>query len=78
MKNILVLAGGGTSDEPVLDAAFSLARPLGAHLEFFHGQIDPGEAALWKPHAEFARGAAMREMIQRLETECVIAPRSEG
>jgi nucleotide-binding universal stress UspA family protein len=72
MKNILVLAGGGSSDEAVFDAAFNAAQPLGAHLEFFHVQIDPAEAALWQPHAEFARGPAVREMMQRLEAEYVM------
>jgi nucleotide-binding universal stress UspA family protein len=72
MKNILVLAGGGDSDQAVFATALGVAQPLGAHLEFFHVQVDPGEAALWQPHAEFARGPAMREMLQRRETECVM------
>jgi hypothetical protein len=72
MKNILVLVSGGSSDEAVSAAAFSLAQPLDAHLEFFHVQVDPREAALWQPHAEFARGPAMREMIQRLEADWVM------
>ena len=67
MKNILVLAGGGGSDHTVFAAALAVAQPRGAHLEFFHVQVDPGEAVLWQPHAEFARGSAMREMMQRLE-----------
>ena len=72
MKNILVLAGGGASDHAVFAAALGAAQPLGAHLEFFHVQVDPGEAVLWQPHAEFARGSAMREMMQRLATACVM------
>jgi hypothetical protein len=72
MKNILVLAGGGGSDQTVFAAAFGIAKPLDAHLEFFHMQVDPGEAAIWQPHAEFARGPAMRKMMQRLETKCVM------
>jgi hypothetical protein len=72
MKNILVLAGGGDSDQNVCATALGVAQPLGAHLEFLHIQVDPGEAALWQPHAEFARGPAMREILQRLETECVM------
>ena len=56
MKNILVLAGGGGSDHAVFAAAFGIAQPLDAHLEFFHVQVDPGEAAIWQRHAEFARG----------------------
>jgi hypothetical protein len=69
MKNILVLAGGGSSDEAVSGAALGVAERLGAHLEFFHVQIDPGEAALWQPRAAFSRGAAMREIVQRLEAK---------
>jgi hypothetical protein len=72
MKNILVLAGGGGSDRTVFAAALAAAQPLGAHLEFFHVQVDPGEAALWQPHVEFARGSVMREMMQRLGNECVM------
>ena len=72
MKDILVSAGGGSSDHAVFAAALGIAQPLGAHLEFFHVQVDPGEAVLWQPHAEFARGSARREMMQRLETECVM------
>ena len=72
MKNILVLVSGGSSDGAMSAAAFSLAQPLDAHLEFFHVQVDPREAALWQPHAEFARGPAMREIFQRLEAECVM------
>jgi nucleotide-binding universal stress UspA family protein len=72
MKNILVLAGGGGSDDAVFAAALGIAHPLGAHLEFLHVQVDPGEAALWQPHAEFARGPAMREVMQRLQAEYVM------
>lgn len=71
MKNILVLAGGGDSDQNVFATALGAAQPC-AHLEFLHIQVDPGEAALSQPHAEFARGPAMREILQRLETECVM------
>jgi hypothetical protein len=60
MKNILVLAGGGDSDQNVFASALGIAQPLGAHPEFLHIQVDPGEAALSQPHAEFARGPAMR------------------
>jgi hypothetical protein len=55
------------SDHAVFATALGIAQPLGARLEFFHVQVDPGEAVLWQPRAEFARGSAMREMMQRLE-----------
>ena len=55
MKNILVLAGGGDKDEAVFATALAAAQPFHAHLKFLHVQIEPGEAAGWKPHAEFLR-----------------------
>lgn len=56
MKNILVLSGGGNSDESVFATAYAVAQPLGAHLDFFHVRLEPGEAASWEPHSEFLRG----------------------
>jgi len=78
MKNILVLAAGGDSDQAVFATALGLAQPLGAHLEFLHIQLDPGEAVLWQPHAEFARGPAMRETLQRLRPSASCAPPLRG
>ena len=72
MKNILVLAGGGDTDETVFATAFAAAQPLGAHLEFYHVQVEPGAAAAWEPHGEFVSGAAMREMTRRLQTDSVM------
>ena len=44
MKTILVPVGGGDTDEAVFTTAFIAAQPLGAHIEFFHARIKPGEA----------------------------------
>lgn len=71
MKNILVLAGGADSDEAVFVTALAAARPLRAHLEFSHLQVDPGEAASWEPRSEFARGSGVREMMERLKAESI-------
>jgi nucleotide-binding universal stress UspA family protein len=72
MKKMLVLAGGGDGDAAVFATALAVAQPLGAHLEFCHVQVEPGEAAAWEPHAEFARGPMMREMMRRLRTEAAM------
>jgi nucleotide-binding universal stress UspA family protein len=69
MKNILVLTGGGNSDESVFATAYAVAQPLAAHLEFFHVRLEPGEAAAWEPHSEFVRGPGVREMMQRLRAD---------
>jgi nucleotide-binding universal stress UspA family protein len=69
MKNLFVPIGGGMSDAAVLATAWSVARATGAHLTFFHVTINPGDAALWLPHADFARGAAVHAMIDELQRE---------
>jgi nucleotide-binding universal stress UspA family protein len=67
MKTILVLTGGSETDRAVFDTALAAARPLGAHLEFLHIRISAGQAALFTPHVDFARGPALREAVDRLE-----------
>ena len=69
MKTILVTAGGSTTDRAVFATALAAARPLAAHLEFFHVRITAEEAALFTPHVEFARGPAIRDAIARLRDE---------
>lgn len=67
MKTIFVPVGGTANDEAVFETAYAAARLFLAHLAFFHVRIDAGEAALWTPHAGFARGAGLRSTLQRLE-----------
>jgi nucleotide-binding universal stress UspA family protein len=66
MKTIFVPVGGTADDEAVFETAHALARLLLAHLSFCHIHIDAGEAALWTPHADFARGAGLRATLRRL------------
>jgi nucleotide-binding universal stress UspA family protein len=67
MKKILVAASGGESDSAVFATALAAARPLGAHLEFFHLRVSVGEAARYTPHLAFARGAGLYHALQELE-----------
>jgi nucleotide-binding universal stress UspA family protein len=67
MKTILVLSGGSDSDSPVFETALAAAQPLGAHLRFVHIRIGPGQAAMYSPHVEFARGPALVDALGRLE-----------
>jgi nucleotide-binding universal stress UspA family protein len=69
MKTILVPIGGSESDSVVIETALLAARSLSAHLEFLHLRIPPSEAARYTPHAEFVRGAAMSNLMDRLEAE---------
>jgi nucleotide-binding universal stress UspA family protein len=69
MKTILVLTGGGETDETVFETAFAAAAPFAAHLEFMHVRVSPGDAAPFTPHVDFARGPALRDAMDRLEAE---------
>jgi nucleotide-binding universal stress UspA family protein len=69
MKKIMVAASGGTADSVVFATALAAARPLGAHLEFFHLRVPMAEAARYTPHVTFARGAGLRHALQELQIE---------
>src|SRR5438105_10953883 len=68
MKTILVLVGGGDRDQVVLQTALVAARPFAAHLEFLHIHVSSGQAARYG-HAEFARGPALRNALEQLESK---------
>jgi len=69
MRKILVAANGGAADSVVFATALAAARPLAAHLEFFHLRVDLGEAARYTPHVAFARGAGLRHALQEFQVE---------
>jgi len=69
MKKILVAASGGAIDSVVFATALAAARPLAAHLEFFHLRVALAEAARYTPHVAFARGAGLRHALQELQVE---------
>ena len=69
MRSILVAAGGSGSDAPVFETALAAAKPLAAHLDFFHLRPRLGEAAVNTPHADMAIGPGLTSTLDRLETE---------
>src|SRR5262245_4431294 len=69
MKTILVLTGGSDSDTAVFETALAAAQPLAAHLQFVHIRIGSGQAAIYSPHVEFARGPALADALARLESD---------
>ncbi len=69
MKSILVPVGGSDRDEAVFQTALAAARPLSAHLDFFHVRISAGAAAVHTPHIEFARGAGLRHAMAELRAD---------
>jgi nucleotide-binding universal stress UspA family protein len=76
MAVVLVLAGGGESDAAVFKTALAAAQPLSAHLRFFHVRVGPGEAAEHTPHAEFAIGLAVRNELDRLQSQSEVRARA--
>ncbi len=69
MKSILVPTGGSDTDEPLFATALAAARPFSAHLQFVHIRINPGQAAVYTPHVEFASGAALVDALGQLQTQ---------
>ena len=69
IRTILVPTSGSETDAVVFETALAAARPCQAHLEFFHVRVSPGEALRYTPHASFARGKALRGVLQELKDE---------
>src|SRR5215470_2467051 len=75
-RTILVPASGSDTDAVVFATALTAARLYRAHLEFFHVFVSAGEALRYTPHASFARGEALHNVLQELKQES--EHRSEG
>jgi len=67
MKTILTFVGGGDRDRVILETALAAAVPLSAHLDLLHVHVPATEAARYA-HTDFASGAALRNALERLET----------
>ncbi len=66
IKSILVTASGSATDEAVFATALAIARPLGAHLEFYHLRLSVGEAASRAPHVDFCVGTGLPAALDNL------------
>lgn len=60
VKSILVAVSGTNSDIPVLDAAYAMAAPLKAHLDFVHIPLASIDVVDFNHHVEFARGSGLK------------------
>jgi nucleotide-binding universal stress UspA family protein len=69
IKTILVAASGGRGDASAFETALALARPLAAHLDFYHARVTPDDAAALVPHVDFAQGAALNDALERLQRD---------
>lgn len=59
MKSLLVAVSGTSSDSAVIGAAYAVAAPLKAHLDFVHIPLASIEIADFNRHIEFARGSGL-------------------
>jgi Universal stress protein family len=78
IRTILVPTSGSETDAVVFETALVAARPCQAHLEFFHVRVSSGEALRYTPHASFARGKALRGVLQELKQDDGSRQRREG
>jgi nucleotide-binding universal stress UspA family protein len=69
IRTILVPVSGSETDRVVLSAAWEIAQPLQAHLEFLHLRLKLEEAVARSPHIDIGRGVAMRDALGDLARE---------
>ena len=69
IKTILVPASGSATDDRVFSTALSIARPMNAHLEFFHVRLTACEAAVRSRHLEFCSDPAINDALHDLERD---------
>lgn len=67
IKTILVPVSGTQTDGCVFAAAFAVARPLAAHLDFYHLRLSVCEAAVRSPHVQFCIGPALGDALDSLK-----------
>jgi nucleotide-binding universal stress UspA family protein len=69
IKTILVPVSGSETDRVVLAAAWAIAQPLQAHLEFLHLRLKPEEAAARSPYVDISRSRATPDALRQLALE---------
>ena len=69
IKTILVPTSSSETDTRVFSAALSVARPLAAHLKFFHVRLSACEAAVRTRHVEYCVGPAINAALHSLERD---------
>ncbi len=67
IKTMFVPASGSDADGRVFAAALALARPLGAHLRFFHLRLSACEAGVLSRNVGFCAPQVLNDALRRLE-----------
>ena len=69
IRTILVPTSGSSTDLSVFATALAAARPLAAHLDFYHVCLTCGAAAPHEPHLDFAIGRALSDIPPSTATQ---------
>lgn len=69
MRTILVPARGSEGEEGIFETALAVAKPLSAHLDFYHVKMSVGEAAENAPYVGFAMGAGLVHVLDELQAD---------
>jgi nucleotide-binding universal stress UspA family protein len=69
IRTILVPITGRDTDAGVFASALAVARPLAAHLDFYHARFTPCDAAMRSRHVEFCVGAEINVALDRLRRQ---------
>jgi nucleotide-binding universal stress UspA family protein len=67
IETMFVPASGSDTDDRVFATALALARPLCAHLRFFHLRLSACEAAVHSRHVEFCPAPTINDALRRLD-----------
>ncbi len=73
-KRIFIPTGGSDADDAVFATALAVARPLSAHLGFYHSRPTVYEAAARSPPVQFCVGAALTSALATNKIAVSIAP----
>jgi nucleotide-binding universal stress UspA family protein len=68
IKTIFVPMSGSTSDDSVFVTAFEVARPLDAHLDFYHVRLSGSEAAARSVPLQFCPATVLGAALTQLES----------
>ena len=69
IKSIFVPTSGSDTDDAVFATALAVARPLSAHLDFYHSRLTVCEAAARSTPVQFCVGAALTNALGDLRQE---------
>jgi nucleotide-binding universal stress UspA family protein len=67
IKTIFIPTSGSSTDHSVFATALAVARPMAAHLDFYHLRQTIWEAAARVRHLEFREGPAINEAVEQLQ-----------